>query len=41
LQFATHLPAYVYRVSFRSYKAVKVPVKLRSSKKVVFGAPDV
>ena len=38
LLFATHLPAYVYRVSVRRYKPLKLPFKLRNRRKSGLGS---
>ena len=39
LQYATHLPAYVYHVSFRRYRPLNLPLSCEIVIKV-FWAPD-
>ena len=37
MQFATHLPAYVYPVLFRKYKPLNLPLSCEIVEKVVLG----
>jgi len=40
MQFAMHLSAYVYRVLFRIYRPLKLPLNCEIVGKGGFGAPD-
>ena len=39
LYFATHLPACVYRVSFRRYRPLKLPLRCKVVEKTLFWGP--
>jgi len=40
LQFATHLPAYVYHISFRKYRPLNLPLSCQMTKKGGFWVSD-